>query len=44
MIAVRGRVDRREGCKTSVDMWNLVVQIKGGASVLERENGSLRGG
>lgn len=36
MIAVRGRVDRREGCKTSVDMWNLVVQIKGGASVLER--------
>ena len=26
------------------DMWNLVVQNKGGASVLERENGSLRGG
>lgn len=30
--------------ETSVDMWNLVVQIKGGASMLERENGSLRGG
>lgn len=30
--------------ETSVDRWNLVVQIKGGASVLEREYGSLRGG
>ena len=44
MIAVHGRVDTREGCRDNVDRWNLVVQIKGGASILETENGSLRGG
>ena len=44
MIAVHGRMDTREGCRDNIDRWNQVVQIKGGASILETENGSLRGG